>query len=60
MFLVSIKCEYKNKIKGKLRKLSNKKIDIFTEDDLSYQNFKKYKFIFNRGIVTIKILNHFR
>ena len=54
MFLVSIKCEYKNKIKGKLRKLSNKKIDIFTEDDLSYQNFKKYKYVitdYNKNII---------
>lgn len=57
MFLISVKCEYKNKIKGKLREIYNKKTTIFTEDDLLYEKFKNYNYVitdYNK-----EIINHF-
>ena len=57
MFLVSVKCEYKNKIKRKLSETYNKKITIFTEDDILYQKYRNYKYVitdYNKDII-----NHF-
>ena len=48
MFLISVKCEYENKIKNKLKSLYNKKTTIFTEDDIltskKYKNYMKIHF----------------
>lgn len=54
MFLISVKCEYRNKIKGKLRKIYNKKITIFTEDDLLYEKYNNYNYVitdYNKEII---------
>ena len=54
MFLVSVKCEYINKIKRKLMETYNKKITIFTEDDILYQKYRNYKYVitdYNKDII---------
>ena len=55
MFLISVKCEYENKIKNKLKSLYNKKTTIFTEDDiLTSKKYKNYKYViteYNKEVI---------
>lgn len=55
MFLVSVNCEYENKIKGKLKSLYNEKVTIFTEDDiLEHDKYKKYNYViteYNKDVI---------
>lgn len=56
MFLVSVKCEYENEIKGKLKSLYNKKVTIFAECDiLEHNKYKNYNYVitdYNKDVIT--------